>query len=569
MSASHRDYDAIVVGSGAGGGMAAYVLTARGLRVLLLEAGRHYDPRTQTPMLVTQADAPLRGASTPDKPFGFFDATVDGGWSVPGEPFTLADGAPFKWWRARMLGGRTNHWSCQSLRFGPYDFKERTRLGLGADWPIDYADLAPYYERVERLIGVFGAAEGIENSPDSPPGVLLPPPEPRAGELFTKRIMESRFGVPVVPVHAAILTRPMANRSACINATPCLWGCSIGAKFQTPTSLLPPALATGRLEVRTDAVVCEINLDARARASGVTYIDAKTGAHVRVRARSVVLAASACESARLLLNSRSSAFPDGLANSSGQVGRNLTDTVATSVLADVPTLAELPVVNEDATSVGHVYAPWWAHKEQAQGRLAFPTGYHISITTGRRMPWLEDAFVNVPGAAPVYGAELRARVRRSYGGSISLASRGGMIPNASCYCELDPLVRDRWGLPVLKFHWRWQEPELAQARHANRFLRDVVSAMGGTLLAGGGEGEPTLTAGGEMIHEVGTLRMGVKPGSSVLNAEGHAWDVRNLYVTDGGAFASHPEKNPTLTILALAWRASEHLAASLLRKEIR
>lgn len=560
-------YDAIIVGSGAGGSMAAYVLTHAGLRVLLLESGRSYNPRSETPMFRTNADAPLRGAATTDKPFGYFDATVDGGWSVPDEPYTVAEGSNFKWWRSRMLGGRTNHWSCGSLRFGPYDFEEFTRTGVGVDWPISYEELASHYDRVEKLIGVFGAAEGIENSPDSPPGILLPPPQPRAGELFAQRIFSKRFGIRVVPTHAAILTRPLADRAACINATPCLWGCSIGAKFQTPTALLPPALKTTRLQIRTGAIACEVMLNSRGRASGIKYIDRRTGAHVRVHGRSVVLAASACETARLLLNSSSAIFPQGLANSSGQVGRNLTDTAATSVFAHVPALAALPVVNEDATSVNHVYAPWSGYREQAQGRFDFATAYHTSISTGRRMPWLEDAFVNELGAAPVYGSALRERVRYSYGAAISLSSRGGMVPNDDCYCELDPTVKDRWGLPVLRFHWRWGPHERAQAQHANKFFREVISAMGGTILAGAEPGEARMTSGGEMIHEVGTTRMGAKSGMSVLNQHSHAWDVRNLYVADGGSFASHPDKNPTLTILALAWRASEHLANSLIKRE--
>lgn len=561
-------YDAVVVGSGAGGGMAAYVLAQSGLRVLMLEAGRHYDPATETPMFRNHADAPLRAAPTPDKPFGYFDATVDGGWSVPGEPYTVAPGSRFNWWRARMLGGRTNHWSCVSLRFGPYDFEQHTRHGVGVNWPIAYADLAPYYDRVERLIGVFGAAEGIENSPDSPPGVLLPPPAPRAGELFAQMVFGQRFGIPVVPSHGAILTRALNGRAACLNATPCLWGCAVGAKFQSPTVLLPPALDTGALEIRTDAMACEVTLDARGLASGLVYIDKHSGAQIAVRARSVVLAASACETARLLLHSKSAAFPQGLANGSGQVGRNLTDTVSTSVIGQVPALAALPVVNEDATSIGHVYAPWWGLREQARGRLSFPTAYFASITTGRLMPWFSDSFVNAPGRPLVYGPALRPRVRESYASTISLASRGGMIPNAGSYCELDPDTKDRWGLPVLRFHWRWGEHELAQASHANRFFQDVIAAMGGTVIAGAASaGKVPISEGGENIHEVGTTRMGDDPARAVLTPWGHAWDVRNLYVADGGAFASHPDKNPTLTILALAWRASEHLATSLRRRD--
>ena len=201
-------YDVIVVGSGAGGGQTAYTLTMEGAKVLMLEAGRNYDPAKETPMFQT-LKAPLRGAGTPDKPFGFHDATIDGGWEVPGEPYTNASPNPkrqFKWWRARMLGGRTNHWGRISLRNGPYDFKPRTRDGLGFDWPIAYEDVAPYYDKVEMLIGVYGTNEGLENTPDSPEGILLPAPEPRVGELFAKA-HGRKWACPSFRIHRAVLSQ--------------------------------------------------------------------------------------------------------------------------------------------------------------------------------------------------------------------------------------------------------------------------------------------------------------------------------------------------------------------------
>src|SRR6266566_2359451 len=202
-------YDVIVVGSGAAGGQSAYALSMEGAKVLMLEAGRRYIPATETPMFQTPDLAPLRGVSTPHKPFGFYDATVDGGWEVPGEPYVRASeehSGRFEWWRARMLGGRTNHWGRISLRNGPYDFKPRSRDGLGFDWPIGYEDVAPYYDKVEMLIGVYGTNEGFENTPSSPPGVLLPPPAARAGELLAQQ-RARKLGIPIVPIHRAVLTR--------------------------------------------------------------------------------------------------------------------------------------------------------------------------------------------------------------------------------------------------------------------------------------------------------------------------------------------------------------------------
>src|SRR3954470_14241887 len=216
------EYDVIVVGSGAAGGMSAYVLAKAGVKVLMLEAGRNYDPAAETAMFETAKDAPLRGTSTPDKHFGYFDATVNGGWTVPGEPYAVkrkgeqgfheatdweakSTKQEFMWWRPRMLGGRTNHWGRISLRNGPYDFKPKRRDGLGLDWPMDYEDVAPYYDKVEMLIGVYGTAEGLENTPDSPPGVLQPAPAMRAGEQFA-RAKGKKLGLPVIPIHRAVLS---------------------------------------------------------------------------------------------------------------------------------------------------------------------------------------------------------------------------------------------------------------------------------------------------------------------------------------------------------------------------
>ncbi|MFW6084840.1 MAG: GMC family oxidoreductase N-terminal domain-containing protein, partial [Gemmatimonadota bacterium] len=368
------EYDVIIVGSGAAGGMSALILAVHGVKVLMLEAGRHYDPVTETPMFQLPSEAPLRGGWTPEKPFGFYDATVDGGWQVPGEPYSSAEDTNFLWWRARMLGGRTNHWGRISLRMGEYDFEPRTRDGLGFDWPMSYQDLAPYYDRTEALIGVYGSNEGLENTPSSSPGVLLPPPAPRVHELLTRKACHEELDIPVIPSHLAILSEKqeadrlpaelfpnnplaqrvvgdsMRSRAACFWATHCGRGCSIKANFQSPTVVLPPALATGNLEIRTDAMVREVTVDDRGRATGVHYIDKRTRLDEHASAKLVVLAASACESARILLNSTSPRFPDGLANSSGLVGKYLMDTVGAGVGGQIPALENLPPHNQDGAS---------------------------------------------------------------------------------------------------------------------------------------------------------------------------------------------------------------------------
>jgi choline dehydrogenase-like flavoprotein len=589
------EYDVIVVGSGAAGGQTAYTLAMGGARVLMLEAGRHYVPEQETPMFQTRGEAPLRAASTPDKPFGFHDATIDGGWQVPGEPYVNAseeDSGRFDWWRSRMLGGRTNHWGRYSFRNGPYDFKPKTRDGLGFDWPLTYEELAPYYDRVEMLIGVYGHNDGLENTPDSSPGCLLPPPKPRVSDLLIAE-RSKKFGIPVVAGHRAVLTRKlddrtipaklhpgnanaqkiladaMRGRAACFWATPCGRGCSIRATYQSTTVHLPPALATGRLDILVDAMVREVTLDKKGRASGVAWVDKATARSHEAKARAVVLGASSCETVRILLNSKSAQFPQGLANSSGKLGRYLMDTVGSSVDGQIPLLEDLPPHNEDGASGGHMYAPWWLYQEQLAGRLGFARGYHIEFGGGRGMPGVDTVAGIEWLTGGSYGRKFKEDARRYYGSFVWFDGRGEMIPNEDSYCEIDPKVKDRWGIPVLRFHWKWSEHETRQAAHMQRTFGEIIAAMGGRtkdpVIA---DGAKAIAPGGSIIHEVGGAIMGADRTRSVTNRWGQAWDVPNLFITDGAVFASNADKNPTLTIMALAWRAADHILDRMTRKEL-
>lgn len=547
-------FDVIVVGSGAAGGVVAHDLAIAGLRVLMLEAGRKYDPRSETPMFQTNAQAPLRGVPTPDKVAGYFDATVDGGWEVPNEPYVVAEGSNFSWWRTRMLGGRTNHWGRVALRFGPYDFKPRSRDGLGVDWPIEYADLAPWYDRIERLIGVTGLAHGIENTPDSPTGVHLPPPPPRVHEIALTAAFEYH-GMRVAAIRAAILTTPLHGRPACFYATPCVRGCSIGANFQSTTVLLPPASATGRLTIRCDALVSRVEIDAAGRATGVQFNDRINGESLSVRAKTVVLAAGAFSSVRILLNSTHFRFPAGAGNSSGLVGRYIMDTVEYTMSSQIPMLETIPPQNDDGMSTPHIYIPWWLYQEQANGKIDFPRGYHIEPRGGRRMPTMGvGGYISSQSA--LFGTPLRDEVRRKYGSYVFLSGEGEMIPNCDTYCELDPDKVDKWGIPVLRFHWKWGESEYRQLAHMHKTFNSVFTSLGGKPTLG----DPVMPPGGSAVHEVGGARMGNHPSNSVVNEFGQTWDIANLFVLDGGIFASSPDKNPTLTIMALAARGAARIA---------
>jgi choline dehydrogenase-like flavoprotein len=544
-----------IVGSGAGGGMAAYVLTQAGADVVLLEAGAPWDNARDSAMLRWPHASPRRGAATKERPFGEFDACV-GGWAIEGEPYTCAPGSSFDWWRARMLGGRTNHWGRISLRFGPDDFRRKSLDGLGDDWPIGYDDLKPYYDRVDRLVGVFGSVEGLPNDPD---GIFLPPPKPRCYELLIKQAAD-RLGITCIPSRLSVLTRPLNGRLACHYCGQCNRGCRINANFSSPGVLLQPAVATGHLTILTGAMAREVTTDPSGLATGVAYVDKATGRDAAVRARVVVLAASACESARLLLNSRPSLFPQGLANSSGVVGKYLTDTTGTDLAGFIPRMAGHVPHNEDGIGGMHLYMPWWLDNR----RLDFPRGYHVELNGGLGQPaYGIMGGIHLYPSGGGYGKQLKRDYRQYYGATVAFSGRGEMVPNPDSYCELDPAVVDRWGIPVLRFHWKWSDAEYKQVKHMQETFRAIIAQMGGqslTPMPTEAEGYG-IAPGGHIIHEVGGTRMGDDPATSVLNRNCQAHAVKNLFVADGGPFVSQADKNPTWTILALAMRTGEYIAA--------
>jgi choline dehydrogenase-like flavoprotein len=548
--------DVVVVGSGAGGGTVTKVLTDMGINVTLLEAGPMLNPSKDFKEHLLPYQVDHRGAGEHGEYYfhkgewwSYFSAP-NGYWSIEGEPYTVASESEFRWFRSRIVGGRTNHYGRISLRFSDYDFKTYSNTGLSADWPISYDDIAPYYDKAEEFIGVTGTKEGLRSAPD---GKFLPPISPRVHEVLIQRACK-KLNIPCIPSRMAMLTRPVHGRAACHYCGQCGRGCQTASAFSSSQAMILPALKTGKLKIITGAMARELLTDSSGKVSAVSYVDKATRTEKQIRCRAVVVAASACESARLLLNSKSPRHTNGLANSSGVVGRYLTDTVGYGLSGYIPALEGLPKHNSDGIGGMHVYVPWWEWDKKGKD---FPGGYHIEIGGGFGMPQIGN-FRGRPG----YGAKLKEEIRRQYGCYVYLAGRGEMIPNEHTYCDIDPQVVDQWGIPVLRFHWRWNEFELMQVKHMHRSFSSIIEAIGGRVLglANPERESAGISVGGSIIHEAGTVRMGDDPKASALNKYCQAHDVKNLFVADAAPFIGNPDKNVTLTIVALAWRTAEYLA---------
>ncbi len=535
--------DVIVVGSGASGGMAAYNLTQKGVKVLMLDAGGEFDRRYfWTHVLPFEADGRLRRGDAP--PRFFLDKKE--------QPYLTPEDRPFELSRVWGRGGKTNVWGRVSLRLSDLDFTAAERDGWGTPWPIRYADIAPYYDRAEELMGVCGGSDDSDALPGS--RHLMPAPAPRCGEVFLQKACD-KLRIPMVAGRRANFTRPHRGFAPCHYCGACGDGCDTASFFNSADHLIPQALATGHLEIRSNAVVARILVDDRGRASGVQYFDRETGAERQVKGRVVVLGASAMDSTRILLNSKSLRFPNGLGNGSDQLGRNFCEQMMVHVRGFLPQLFGRGYVNDDGIGGEHVYVPRFNHRPD-RPKPDYLRGFGIQFWNTGAQTTGADVGQSLPG----FGASFKAAVKKRYPALVSLHPFGEVLPRPENRVSVDEKQKDRYGVPLMKIDVRFGENERKMRRHMYDTCDEILRTLRAEIVPFDREANDVP---GSAIHEHGTCRMGKDPKTSVLNSFNQMHEVENLFVVDGSAFSAASEKNPTLTIVALSWRATDYLAEEM------
>ena len=554
-------YDAIVVGSGATGGWAAKVMTEAGMDVLLLEAGRAFDEDKDYREHTLPHDLPLRGrddprnellARRPRQLYCYACTEVNADFFIDDvdNPYTEAPGKPFNWIQGNVVGGRSILWARQSYRMSDYDFKAASRDGYGQDWPLSYADLAPYYSRVERYIGVSGQREGLAILPD---GEFLPPMKMRCGELMLKDVLAKRFGIPMTIGRTAVLTEGRRGRAACHYCGPCHYGCRTHSYFNSTHTTLLDCAETGNFTLVPDAMVAKVDVNEENLADGVTYYDKTTGSSTQAKAKVVVLCASTLASTRILLNSAEG----GLANSSDVLGRYVMDHIyATGVRGVLPRPSGTEV--ENANRPNGIYVPRFQNLDDpATKRSGFIRGY--GYQGGEGLTSWEHAYQRAG-----FGAAWKDGIAGSGASTVGLSGFGEILPRAENRVTLDAEVTDKWGVPVLRMDCTLGDNEYAMVDDILETGKEILEAMGCEEISERTRPAPM----GSGIHEVGTARMGDDPRTSYLNQYQQSWEVKNLFVMDGACYPSVGCVNPTLTMMSLALRSTEHLVEQFRRGDL-
>jgi choline dehydrogenase-like flavoprotein len=557
------DFDAIVVGSGISGGWAAKELTEKGLKTLVLERGRplqhgagyvgEHLPAWKLPYRgLPQRELYAREYAVQSTSYAF-DETTRHFWNNDRDnPYVREPGeGHFDWLRAGVVGGKSLLWGRQVYRWSELDFTANKDDRHGVDWPIRYADIAPWYSYVERYIGVSGEKLGLPQLPD---GEFQKPMELNVVEQAFARHIAAHYPGRVMTIgRVAVLTEPLAhsNRGVCHYCGPCQRGCSVGAYFSSLSSTLPAAQATGNLTLRANSVVDRLELDAESgRISGVQVVDAETKERTSFTARVVFLCGSTVGSTQVLLNSRSERFPDGLANDSGALGRYLMDH--TSLVQITGQFDGYEGYTHTGQRPNGIYVPRFRNVDRDE-QLPFVRGYGFQGGASR------GGWRSVAAGTPGFGAEFKHALRRPGPWQFRLIGFGECLPYPTNYVELHPTAVDRYGIPQVRFHFAWGRNELAQRRDMLEQGRAMLESAGASNVSGADMDG----VGGAAIHEMGTARMGNDPAESVLNSFNQAHAVPNLFVTDGSSMASSSCVNPSITYMALTARAVDYAVRQL------